>query len=95
MLAVGRGVGRGVGAELHEDAAGVERVDAHAEAVVDLDHVVAVVEPPLLAALDVVEVAGVERDVVHPRLETEAGGDRRVEAGHPVVVQLPEGDQLG
>ena len=80
VLAVGGRVGGGVGAELHEDPAGVERVDAHAEPVVDLHDVVAVVEPALLAALDVVEVAGVERDVVHPRLEPEAGGDGRVEA---------------
>ena len=95
VVAVGGRVRRGVGAELHEDPAGIEGVDAHAEAMVDLDHVMAVVEPALLAALDVVEVAGVERDVVHPRLEPEAGGDGRVEGGHPVVVELPERDELG
>ena len=49
-----------------EGAVGVLGVDRHDELVVDLDHVLAVVEPPLLLGVEVGAVAGLEGDVVDP-----------------------------
>src|SRR4051794_1231614 len=51
---------------LHERAVGILGVDRHDELVVDLDHVLAVVEPPLLLGVEVGAVAGLEGDMIDP-----------------------------
>src|SRR5690349_20141265 len=60
-------------AELDRDAVRIVGVDRRTPAVVDAHAVETEVEPPFEADLVVVEVDGVERDVIRPRGESEPG----------------------
>ena len=71
---VGEGLGRA--APLDEDAVGIVGVDRHAEAVVDLGHVVAVRQPPVARGRDVFEAGG---QVVGPESAGQCRADGAVQ----------------
>src|SRR5262249_38651788 len=94
FLSVGLGERLRRAAELDQRAVWIVGVDRRAPTVVDLDHVVSVVEQPLPTRLQLVERRRRERDVVHPRRQAESAADRGVELGDRLVVQIPHREQL-
>jgi len=81
-------------AELHGDPVGVVGIDGDAPPVIDAHRVGTVVEPALQAGVEVVEVGRVERDVVRPRGQAQAGGDLGLVLLEHVVVDVPHREQL-
>jgi hypothetical protein len=80
-------------AELDHVFVGVADVDAGAEVVIDLEHMVAVLAPAIAMAIEVFERWCIERNVVHPPRQTGMGVDVNWKlVADLFVVNLPERD---